>query len=636
VGNLFANTATIRVIKASSAPGIRDSVPPSSALRFEPTSRKRGRESSPTVNGSAPPNSYKPNKRQRLTSLNPDQPLPSREGQLERGEAPPDNGRIPDINVIPSSQESVILGTNYGFYGTSRQVRPDLPQIPETPSPSPPSSPSPPPAFNEQPYYEKYPTDHQGRKPAISNNETSSHNSEADNSNPLKQASVRAQSHGANQSRAKSASYHIPRATERGTSVSTAATSPLSTDHQHSARNGLNPRAKQKISDSSSNSGRQNGKQTSQSPDEDSIYENIVSGDDSAAILNAKKATLKIRKSQNSSLPGIEWANNQSNTPPNGRRNSRPREQESAATPGELPLTPNSKEREQKQRDADNAKNARLAAAQAAEQRKREAEEAKAAKEERVAAQNRARREEQERIEVENFRRDEAERAAVIAKAARLQKEREERERKEAEEEERREERLKEEERLEREKAAKQKEDGERLKRNKALLAEVTRKEEERIRAEKAAEEAKKLKEQAQAAKERLSSPEQARKSSPAIAPGSDRRPQSSSTSFIPSGRKSSLKPSIRSSKAITSSSPAAPTVSPGRTSNGVGLEAQMPLPRDKARRVSFEEPPKKETPIRPPGRILPPGKSTTPIPVPKPATTKPGQKIQSKVFFVE
>lgn len=610
------NAATIRVIRALPSPGVRDSVPPTSALRFEPPTRKRGRESSPTGNISAPSNSYKPkpNKRQRLTSLNPDHPLPSREGELERGGAPSENGRIPDINVIPSSQESVILGTNHGFYGTSRQVRPNLPQIPETPSPSPPSSPSPLPAFKEQPYYEKHPTDHQGRKPANSN-ENSNHNSEADNSSPLKQASARAQSLSASQTRAKSASYHIQRATERGTSVSTAATSPLSTDLRHPARNGLTPGAKRKISDSSSNSSRQNGKRNSRSPNEVSIYENIVSEDESAAILNATKATLKLKKSQSSGLQGMEWANNRFNTPPDGRRTSRG----PGATPGELPLTPSSKERERKQRDANDAKEARQAAAKAAEQRKREAEEAKAAEEEQVARQNQAKREELERIEVETFKRGEAERAAVNAKAARLEKERAERDRKQAEDlKKKEEERRKEEQRLEKEKAAKQKLDAENILRNKAMLAEATRKreEEERIQAE-------------HAAKERPSSPELARKPSPAIVPGFDGRRPSSSTSLFPSGRKSSLKTPIRSSQAIASSSPSAPNVSPERTVNSVSLGAEMP----KNRRVSFEEPPRKETPIRPPTRILPPGRTTTPI-VPKPVTAKPVQKVQGKENF--
>lgn len=640
LGNLFANTATIRVIQAATGPGVRDSVPPTSALRFDPTSRKRGRESSPPprINGSAPPTSYKPNKRQRLTDLDPDQPLPSREGEQERNGFA-DTNHIPDIKVIPSSQESIILGTNHDFHGNSRQVRPYLPQIPETPSPSP----SPPPMFSELAQYDEHPTDHQVRKPALSTNENSSHNSEADNSSPLKQASVRAQSHGASQSRAKSASYHIQRATERGTSVSTAATSPLSTDYPNLARNGFTSATNRKTSDSGSNSGRRNGHRKSRSPNED-IYENIASGDEeSAAILNAKKATLKMRKSQNVGLQGMDWANNQFNTPPNGRRNSRPRD-----TPGELPLTPNSKERERRQQDADDAKKARLAAAQAAEQRKREADEAREAEEQRIAEQDRARREELERIEHEDFRRGEAERAAIVARAARLQKEKEERDKREAEEAQKREEQRKEEERLAQEKARKENEAAEKLKRNKAMMAEAKQKREEEEKA------------QADSATFKQLSSDQARKSSPAIIPSSARR---SSTAFIPgmnnNGRKSTLKNTSRSSQAIFSSSPAPTTVSPERAFNGVGLEAQMPLPKDKSRRVSFdetptifaeeepeEEPPKKapaikweatikQPPIKSTSRIVPPGKSMTPIPVPKSILSK-TQKSQGKHSLLE
>jgi len=602
------------MIKAAAGSGVRDSVPPTSALRFDPTSRKRGRESSPTVNGSAPTNSYKPNKRQRLTDLDPDQPLPSRESEPECERARLANGRVPDINVVPSSQESVILGTKHSFQGASRQVRPDLRQIPETPEASPE-----PPESHRNSFHENHSTNHQVGKPANPNHEASNHHSEAENSSPLKQATARAQSYGANQSRAKSASYHIQRATDRGTSVSTAATSPLSVDQQLSARNGLISGTKRKVSDSSASSGGRYGKQASRSPNEDSIYENIVSDDETSAILQAKKATLKIRRTPNSGLPGTEWANKQFNTPPGGRQNSRSRDQ-APATPGELPLTPHSKAHEEKQQKTA-ARKAQQAAAEAAEQRKREADEARAAEEQRIAEENRARREEQERIEVEEFKRGDAERVAK----ERQRKEKEERERKEAEEAQRREEeekreaeRKKEEERLEKEKAAKQKEED--LKRNKALLAEATRKreEQERLRAEKAAEEAKQ-------AKEKASSPEQARNSSPA-----NGRPQSS-TSFIPKGRKSALKPSLHSSQAIASSSPIAPSRSPEISTKDVELDAQMPLPKNKVRRVSFEEPPRKETPIRPGSRPILPPRTITPVPVPKPATIKPVQKSEGE-----
>jgi hypothetical protein len=395
-------------------------------------------------------------------------------------------------------------------------------------------------------------------------------------------------------------------------------------EQQISARNGLISGTKRKVSDSSATSGERHGKQASRSSNEDSIYENIVSDDEASAILAAKKATLKIRRTPNSGLPGTEWANKQFNTPPNGRRNSRPRDQ-APTTPGELPLTPHSKEREEKQQKSA-ARKAQQAAAEAAEQRKQEADEARAAEEQRIAEEDRARREEQERIEIEEFKRGEAERAAK----EKQQKEKEERERKEAEEARKREEeqereaeRKKEEERIEKEKAAKQKEED--LKRNKALLAAATRKreEQEKLQAEKAAEEAKQ-------AKEKASSPKQARNSSPA-----NGRPQSS-TSFMPKGRKSALKPSLYSSQAVASSSPIAPSLSPELSTKGVGLDAQMPMPKNKVRRVSFEEPPKKETPIRPGSRpILPPPKNITPVPVPKHATIKPVQKAQGDISLL-
>jgi hypothetical protein len=64
LGHLFTNTATIRVIQAAANPSIRDSVPPTSALRFDPNvTRKREREGSVRPNGTSSSNAWKPNKR---------------------------------------------------------------------------------------------------------------------------------------------------------------------------------------------------------------------------------------------------------------------------------------------------------------------------------------------------------------------------------------------------------------------------------------------------------------------------------------------------------------------------------------------------------------------------------------------
>lgn len=597
LGHLFATTATIRVIQASANTGVRDSVPPTSALRFDPSiTRKRDREGSARPNGFSPSGAWKPNKRQRVLELDPDEPLPSRESESGRRA-----GRIPDVNIIPDSQESAILPSSSRHFGTSRNVRQeDPPQIPETPSPSPP------PELHGSPRLANGSADQRrGQSDNQNMDEDSKEDLEIENSSPLGQASGRAQSQGSQ--RAKSGSYHIPRPTERGRSVSTAAKSPFSVDQRVSMQNGITSSSKRKRPEVTQKS---HGS-VNRSPNEDGIYDNIESENEGAAILRKKKASLKMRNSPNGGLPGIDWANNKFNTPPTGtRRPSRSREDSSA---GELPLTPNSKEREKKQReklDADEAKRARRAAAEAAEQRRLEAEEARQTEEARIAEEGRAKREEQERLEVEEFQREETKRQAVIAKAARLQKEREAEEKKEAEEQKR----------LEEERIANEKAESERLAKEKAETeAKRLRQEEEERERERQSAEEKRQAEEAMKKKKRSPTPEEPRNrhsASPILprgTPASTPRPQSS-TPFIPSGRKSALKSSLSSQAAPSSSGD--PKSSP-EVSRDVGIETQMPLPPKVNRKVSFDlHDDRKETPIKPPSRIVPPKLLTPKVPV--------------------
>ncbi|KAE9381118.1 hypothetical protein N431DRAFT_358841 [Stipitochalara longipes BDJ] len=562
LGHLFTNTATIRVIQAAPNPSIRDSVPPTSALRFDPNiTRKREREGSVRPNGTSPSSSWKPNKRQRVSELDPDEPLPSRESEPEQR-----NGRLPELKVIPDSQDE---GSSPRQINTSRQSE------------------------------------------IKSQNDVSNHVAEIQNSSPLVQASERALSNGSQ--RAKSSSYHISRPTERGTSVSTAATSPFSVDQQTPTQNSVTPATKRKRNDPSPKP----RPTANRSMNEDTVYDSIVSEDEGATALRKKKSSLKMRNSPKNALPGVDsvWSNNTFNTPPNGtRRPARSRESSSA---GELPLTPNSKEREKRQlekAEADEAKKARKAAAEAAEQRRLEAEEARQAEESRIAKEERAKREEQERLEVEEFQREEAKRQAMIAKAARLQKEREEKEKREAEEKRR----------LEEERIAKGKAESERLAKKKAEAEAKKLREEEEKERKRQADETERLRQEKQrtegerraaeeATKTKSVSPEELKQrhsSSPILprsTPSSAIKPQSS-TPFIPNGRKSALKSSL-SSQAVASSSPISPEVS-----RGVGIEAQMPLPTVKLnRKVSFDLHERKDTPIKPPTRILPPPKSATP-----------------------
>ena len=588
LGHLFTNTATIRVIQAATNPSIRDSVPPTSALRFDPNvTRKRERERSVRPNGTSPSSAWKPNKRQRVSELDPDEPLPSRENEPERR-----NGRAPEVKVIPDSQDE---GSSPRQFNPSRQVRQNLPRIPET------ASPSPPPEVQHSPKLANGTADQHGIKSEKqSQNGVLNHSTEMQNSSPLVQASERAQSNGSQ--RAKSSSYHISRPTDRGTSVSTAATSPSSVDQQTPTQNGLISANKRKRADPPPKP-RPNA---NRSTNEDTIYDSIVSEDEGAAILRKKKSSLKMRNSPSNGLPGIDsiWSNNTFNTPPNGTR--RPVRSREGSSAGELPLTPNSKEREKRQQEkgeANEAKKARRAAAEAAEQRRLEADEARQAEEARIAKEERAKRVQQERLEVEESQREAAKRQSVIEKAARLQKEREEK--REAEE-----------------RVVKEKAESERLAKKKAEAEAKKLREEKETERQRQAEEAKKLgmvgerkMQEKRAAEEALkknsASPEEQRQrhhSSPILpraTPSSAAKTQSS-TPYIPSGRKSALKSSL-SSQAV-SSSPSSPEVS-----RGVGIEAQMPLPSKMNRKVSFDLHERKETAIKPPTRILPPTKSATP-----------------------
>lgn len=312
-----------------------------------------------------------------MSDLDPDQPLPSLEEDSDTGSA------VKRTRVVPESHGSNAFARSNG---ASRDVRA---VIEETPPPEFPQNPSTDQWSHKSPYTKLQNLSETGRASPGA-------------------ISARSQS---NPTRAKSASYHVQRATERGTSVSTAATSPLSGE-QLSMQGTI---AKRNVSDPFTN-----GK--TRSPNEDNIYENIESDSEGPTTNSRKaKASLKIRNNPQNGLPGSEWAS-KFNTPPNGtRRNSRPREQ----PPSELPLTPSSRERQEKQRqrqEADDAREARKAAAEAAEQRQREAEAARELEEAQAAETARILREEEERDAM-------AKKATIIEKAAKLEREREEKNR---------------------------------------------------------------------------------------------------------------------------------------------------------------------------------------------------------------
>ncbi|KAI6246979.1 hypothetical protein HI914_04839 [Erysiphe necator] len=78
LGNLFSTSSIIRVVQASKHPGIRDSIPPTSALRFNPNKAQKRRRYPDTI-VSDTENLWKSIKRQKLNVIDPDCPLPSRE-----------------------------------------------------------------------------------------------------------------------------------------------------------------------------------------------------------------------------------------------------------------------------------------------------------------------------------------------------------------------------------------------------------------------------------------------------------------------------------------------------------------------------------------------------------------------------
>ena len=636
IGSLFTSAATIRVIQASPTVNIRDSVPPDSALRYDPAlssnhRRRRRRESSVQANGGQSPASGS-NKRRKLSDIDPDTPMQSCERDLGGSQEERNATTIPD-----SQQSSGRLGFRRG-------------EIPDTVSP-------PHPALLHCMNNEKRQTDQLRYKPATANRTgalpTATQGSPSRSAGP---SSAPAKS--------KSASYHIERATGRGT---TAATSPLSVDQQGPPRN--RPILPNKTT--LSGPARTNGKP---SPKDHTIYDVDEIDSESAnssAILVKTKASLKDTRSPMNGVSPQERAN-KFNTPPT--RRSRSGDQASAP---ELPLTPRSKQREEKQqRQLEVADKSRNTAAEAAErrireeseQKNREAEEAGKAERAKAAEVARLKKEEQERLAAEK-------RAAVGATAARLEKERVEKIQRDRKAEEKRlaeqkrseQARLKkakeQAEKLEQERKARivqQKKEEERRRREEAKLAadaeaERLRKEEEerkRFAEVAAAEELRKSKEKAQAEtqtqKRKLSSASvESSRSGSRPGPSPVPRPQSS-TPFIPNGRKSALKssqagltsspiPRQSPSDASISSSQAGPMYE-GQRRVSFNLEAtpiEFPIKGRRPSILATDAPPKKQprTPILPPEKqshtpILPPAsifakdRTITPVLPPKKITS--------------
>ncbi|KAF7929303.1 uncharacterized protein EAE98_005222 [Botrytis deweyae] len=542
IGPLFNNMSTIRIIKAPNKPNVRDSLPPTSALRFNPMSVLGQKRDRSPINGTAE-SFWNPQKRQR-TAIDPDKPIPSRELESYTGgrlEGIPENPEA----TIPDSQQSAILGHEDGDNDVVPNVREDSPMISDTRTPS---SPLP---VERRFVRQSHAITNYITKLSTKNTNAQPNSDPKELVSPFKEPPPRKQGTPKDITAAKSASYHIQRATDRGRSVSTTATSPMANEPQLPPHPNSSSIKKPKTSETIARAAKSGNAKNRSPRNEGDIYDDF--GSDSEEI-KVPQSKLKLKKSSSAGLPGLErLANSPSNQNRHLSKNS-----ESVSTPYELPLTPKSRIREEelrkKKESEEAAKEARTAAAKAAEERRRESErEAVAAKAERMRKEKSEERkaEEKQRLATRKQKED----AALLAQKLKDEKE----------------------------KLRKQIEEDDRIEMQKAE-EEAAKKAKEEFRKSKAPEGSKRTSE----------TPQESRKGTPVNkrSTPSTILPRQSSTPHYPRGKKSSLKTS-RSSESVLSSSPGAPA--PKDTS----LEAQMPLPSKGPRRVSFDLD-KTNTPIKP------------------------------------
>ncbi|TGO52730.1 hypothetical protein BCON_0136g00260 [Botryotinia convoluta] len=542
IGPLFTNMSTIRIIKAPNKPNVRDSLPPTSALRFNPMSVLGQKRDRSPINGNAE-SFWNPQKRQR-TAIDPDKPIPSREVESYTG------GRLEGIpenpeTTIPDSQQSVILGHEDEDNDIAPNVREDSPMISDTP---PPSSPSP---VKRRFVRQSHAITNHITKLSTKNTNAQPNSDRKEPVSPFKEPPPRKQGTPKDITGAKSASYHIQRATDRGRSVPTTATSPMANEPQLPPHPYSSSTQKPKTSETILPAAKSSKSKNRPPRNEGDVYDDF--GSDSEEI-KVPQSKLKLKKSSSAGLPGLERL---ANSPSNQNRHPS-KTSESVSTPHELPLTPKSRIREEESRkkkeSEEAAKEARTAAAKAAEERRRESErEAVAAKAERMRKEKSEERKAEEKQK--QAIRKQKEEAALLAQKLKDEKE----------------------------KLRKQIEEDDRIEKQKA----------EEEAAKKAEEESRKS-EALEGSKRASKTPQGSRKGTPVNKRNTPNAilPRQSSTPHYPRGKKSSLKTS-RSSESILSSSPGAPA--PKDTS----LEAQMPLPSKSPRRVSFDLD-KTNTPVKP------------------------------------
>ncbi|KAG4028516.1 hypothetical protein MFRU_021g01050 [Monilinia fructicola] len=337
LGPLFPNMSTIRIIKAPNKPNIRDSLPPTSALRFNPISVLGQKRDRSPLNGNAEP-FWNPQKRQR-TAIDPDHPIPSRELDSWAG------GRLEGIPekpeaVIPDSQQSAILGHE----------------------------------------------DEDQDNDTVQNFSANNTNAQSNKSprglvNPFQEPPPRIQGTPQSSAGVKRASYHIQKATEGGRSVSTSATSPMAGETQLPQSHSKSTK-KQKPLETSLPGAKSNTPKNRSSRNAVSIYDDFGTDTEEPT---SQQTNLSFKKSPVAGLPGSQKL---AMSPLNNNR-SASKAFQSTSTPKELPLTPKSRRREEeirKSKESEEAsKEAQTTTAKAADERRRESErEAVAAKAERI------------------------------------------------------------------------------------------------------------------------------------------------------------------------------------------------------------------------------------------------------------
>ena len=543
ISALFTNMGTIRIVQAPAQPSIRDSVPPSSALRFDSQQYNGRKRRFDNLQGLLPSNDWMPTKRQRIAGGGPDDPLPSREAWAEGGNV----GR----DKIPAGFHRSSFYANQPKSSVGRDM---TPRVSETPSP-----------------------EHRRvlRSPILDGRPRTSQSNMARTFVPESSPPIINRDQDGSQRRsvgARGATYHIERATEQGTSVSTDATSPPSPNKLHE-RSGSKKRQMFDSTDLEPNTKRT---RTLKSHEFDNSNEKIESD---VEFSGAQTQISGSKRVINGVKPKPQASDNDNiRTPSTGSRRSR----EPMSASGKLPLTPSSKEREKEQ--ALRRRSEGSAHLSSVEAKGRKAEPGSAQQKaagQRLEQQKRAESEQRkEQIKLQS-------QAAMAAKAARLEKERES-------------------ERIRVQDVGKEDVDSGKQ----YITMEVAHPDEVQTSAE-GSENVDVLAPSAKAGAKSTKSPGTPKTTKASglnkSTPTTSIRPPPS-TSHIPSGRRSALKGSRAASSPMDSS---------GEASNKVGINAQMPLPKQKkvVLKDSEEKSSNDEAPRRPVTTSViepPPRRSTT------------------------